>query len=154
MQCKLKNQLQKEFNLIRLFSDVDSAVVSMKTLQRENIWLITSSRLLNPAMIPSIQNLPQLCTVHVLADAKEKDDLYWVKKYCKVKGIFSNISTVCEQITVHQLEIEHSLIGLDICGQYESPPLEINSKQDGTSMCAQLFREQVTRVATTRLTLD
>jgi tetratricopeptide (TPR) repeat protein len=140
---QLKSQLQNTFNAIRLFQDTDSAVAFMKTLQQEKIFLIISTSLLNPTVIPSFQNLPQLYTIYVLCDDKEKRELCWLKDYRKVKGVFSDISSVCEMITVHKRKVEHDLTGLNFFGQYGSLSLETNNKQDGTFMCAQLFKELI-----------
>ncbi|CAF3548501.1 unnamed protein product [Rotaria socialis] len=140
---QLKSQLQNSFNVTRLFSDADSAVIFMKTILQENIFFIISVSLLDPIVIPSVQHLSQLYAIYVICDEKEKHDLHWLKNYSKVKGVFSDISSVCESIIVYKREVEHSLIGLDIFGQYGSMSLETNNKQDGNFMCSQLFKELI-----------
>jgi tetratricopeptide (TPR) repeat protein len=60
-----------------------------------------------------------------------------------VKGVFNDVSSVCKQIAMDVHKSEHDLIGLNIIELPGALPLKINNKQDGSFMCAQLFKDLI-----------
>ncbi|CAK9188740.1 unnamed protein product [Sphagnum troendelagicum] len=136
---KSKSELQRIVNDIRTYSNVNSAVYWMKTVQNEKIILIISGSF-GEKVVPVIQNLTQIHIVYVFCSNKEKHK-EWSAKYRKVKGVFTDILPLCEVLKKNMRKSEHDSIGFDVVGKNAVSTSANNNTQEASFMYAQLFKE-------------
>jgi tetratricopeptide (TPR) repeat protein len=136
---KSKNELKRIVNEIQIFSDADLSIDWIKNIKDEKVFLIISGSLVEQVM-SSIQDLTQLDTVYVFCVNREKHEK-WIKIYRKVKGVFTNISSLCEQLKIDTRKSEYNTIGFDVAGKSVGSSPEQNNKQEASFMYAQLFKE-------------
>jgi tetratricopeptide (TPR) repeat protein len=134
-----KNELQQIVNEIRTFSDANLSIDWIKNIKDEKVFLIISGSLVEK-VVSSIENLTQLDTVYVFC-ANKKEHEKWIKIYRKVKGVFNNISSLCEQLKKDTRKSEHDSIGFNVVGKSVGSDSETNNKQEASFMYAQLFKE-------------
>lgn len=87
-------QLQCIVNTIDTFNDVDQCIDSLTEIKDEKTFMLVSS-VFGQEIIPLIHDIPQLHSIYVYNDKQSSEEL-WMKKYSKVKGVFTQISSICE----------------------------------------------------------
>ncbi|UJR19553.1 hypothetical protein I4U23_022683 [Adineta vaga] len=160
-------ELQYSINNIITFTDSDQCVEFIKSIDDNKACIIISGSL-GQQLVPNLHDLSQLDTVLIFSGNKQ-DDEQWSKGLSKVKGIFTDVTSICEAIkqTVHQCErsaMSLSFIGskktfdqLDLPFIYTQIVKEgmLSSKYDEKHMkefinyCRELFAgndEELTRV--------
>ncbi|CAF3341677.1 unnamed protein product, partial [Rotaria sp. Silwood2] len=89
-------QLRQTVNTIEIFRDTDECIDYISELHNEKAFLIISSTLCQ-TVVPLIHNMVQLYSIYVFC-LKEEQYKEWTKDWSKVKGIFTDITSICDSI--------------------------------------------------------
>ena len=97
-------QLRESMNDFNIFTDSDECVEFMIDMQNEKVCMVISETLAEQT-VPCIHDLAQVDTILIYCNNKEYHE-QWTKKWSKIKGVFFEITSICEAIkkTVKQCE--------------------------------------------------
>ncbi|CAF4438138.1 unnamed protein product, partial [Rotaria sp. Silwood2] len=89
-------QLRQAVNTIEIFRDTDQCIDYISELQNEKAFLMISDALCQ-TVVPLIHNIVQLYSIYVFC-RKEEQYKEWTKDCPKVKGTFTDITSLCDSI--------------------------------------------------------
>ncbi|CAF1471574.1 unnamed protein product, partial [Adineta steineri] len=97
-------QLRQAVNDINTFSDVDQCFEFIEAIVDKKACIIISGSL-GQHFVRFVHNMSQVDSIFVLCE-NQKHHEQWTKKWSKIKGIFVDITSICEAIkeTAHQCE--------------------------------------------------
>ena len=99
-KCK---EFQRIISTVKGFNDISQAIQFVKEFVDEKICLIVSESM-SKEVIPKIHDFNQIYSILIWSQQQTNSiDDKWRKKWLKIKGIFSNISSIC----LHLGEIYH-----------------------------------------------
>ncbi|CAF1479383.1 unnamed protein product [Adineta steineri] len=138
-------QFQKIFNDVHIFDNIDRSIDYLTDIKDEFIFFIITD---SPIVSNNIEQiLDQFRHIHHLYIFKKEDTINQseldFRKHRKLKGIFSSITTICEQLRKDVKRCEHDLISFDVVSNNNS----INDEQEANFMYAQLVKEYLLDIA-------
>ncbi|CAF4193531.1 unnamed protein product, partial [Adineta steineri] len=97
-------QLQRIVNHINTFTDGDQCVEFIQTITNNKICMIVSGSL-GQYIVPLVHDLSQVDTIFILCNNQEWHK-QWVEEWPKIKGVFTDIISICEALkqAAHQCE--------------------------------------------------
>ncbi|CAF0739070.1 unnamed protein product [Adineta steineri] len=103
-------QLKRVINNINTFTDGDQCVEFIQTSTNNKVCMIVSG-LLGKHIVPLVHDMSQVDTIFIFCNNQEWHK-QWVKEWSKIKGVFTDITSVCEALkhTAHQCEQNATLI--------------------------------------------
>ncbi|UJR16674.1 hypothetical protein I4U23_003574 [Adineta vaga] len=146
-------QFKRIVNTIKTFTNDEQCIQFMQSMTDSRICLITSDAF-GQRILPYIHGMTQLDTILIFSHNKQ---LYeeWTKKYPKFKGVFTEISSICEalQIAVHQCEqniLPISLFNVNIANESD----EIFNRLDLSFVFIQVIKEILSKIDFGEIHLD
>ena len=91
-------QLQHTVNSIKTFINVEACLEFLKNIENEKICMIISGSLAQD-IVPQIHNMSQVDTIFIFCGNKKLHEL-WIKDWSKMKGVFTEIDSICEALKV------------------------------------------------------
>jgi hypothetical protein len=89
-------QLRSVVNSINTFADADQYIDCLTDIDCENLCKIISSTLYQN-MVPLIHDIAQLHSIFIFCENKTGYEK-WTKEWSKIKGIFTEVSSLCEAL--------------------------------------------------------
>jgi hypothetical protein len=96
-------------NSIKIFHNANACINYIQNAKNENIFLVMSYLLIEE-IIAQVHDLPQLNSIYIVDPTSSSTE----GRYCKVKGIFSNISSLDEHLTESIRTAEENTIPISI----------------------------------------
>lgn len=90
------NQLRQIVNSVKIFTDVEQCVDFIVDIEDANFFLILSDAI-EETVMPLTHDAPQLDSVYVFSNNYSKYE-QWMSKWKKIVDVFSNISSICDQL--------------------------------------------------------
>jgi tetratricopeptide (TPR) repeat protein len=101
-------QLSRIVNSINMFTDIDQCVDCVTDIDSKKICMIISGEICQNIM-PLIHDIAQLHTIFIFCESKTADEP-WAKEWFKVKGVFVDISSICEALKLTAQQYEQNAI--------------------------------------------
>ncbi|CAF1336708.1 unnamed protein product [Adineta steineri] len=97
-------QLKRIVNNINTFTDGEECVDFIKTIINNKICMIVSGAL-GEHIVPHVHDMSQVDTIFIFCNNQEWHK-QWTKEWSKIKGIFTDITSICKALkqTAHQCE--------------------------------------------------
>ena len=97
-------QLRRSMNTINIFHNSDECVDFLIDMQAEKICMIISGTF-GEQVVPCIHDLAQVDTIYIHCSNNDYHE-QWIKNWSKIKGVFTEITPICEALekTVRQCE--------------------------------------------------
>jgi hypothetical protein len=131
-----KFQLCQIARTLRTFTDPNKCIQLFKEIKNEKIFLIVSGSLCE-TILEQINDHPQLAIIYLFCEQKSNYEKL-IDQYPKIKGIYTEISTICEQMIIDLKQWDNDL-----------NTFEINSKIDDKQLLFiqnQLFKEYLLEI--------
>ncbi|CAF4171889.1 unnamed protein product, partial [Adineta steineri] len=97
-------QLKRVVNNISTFTDGEECVEFIQTITNNKVCMIVSGSI-GKRIVPHVHHISQVDTIFIFCDNQEwyKE---WAKEWPKIKGVFTDIKSVCEALkqAAHQCE--------------------------------------------------
>ena len=90
------SQLKEVVNNVNTFTDIDECVDFISDITKEKIFMITSGPF-GRETIPVTHEMAQVSTIYILWGNKARHE-NWSKQWPKVKGVFSDSTSICEPL--------------------------------------------------------
>ncbi|CAF4002285.1 unnamed protein product [Adineta steineri] len=97
-------QLRRAINDTNIFTDGDQCLEFIKTIVDKKACMIISGSL-GEHIVPRVHNMSQVDLIFIFCD-NEKHHEQWIKEWPKIKGIFTEITSICQALkeAAHQCE--------------------------------------------------
>ncbi|UJR18233.1 hypothetical protein I4U23_005133 [Adineta vaga] len=134
--CKrFLTKLQQIVNTIKTYTDPNDCVNFVTDAKDENIFMITSGTL-GLDCVPRIHHMPQIDSIYIFCDNKTKHE-QWTKDWKKVKGVFTDIPSLCEALQQYVRLSDRDLMPITVTNARNPNELE------PTFMYTTLFKEAI-----------
>ncbi|CAF2656005.1 unnamed protein product [Rotaria sp. Silwood2] len=130
-------QLREIVNTIEIFRDTDECIDYISELQNEKSFLIISGTLCQ-TIVPLIHNMPQLYSIYIFCQKQDKYE-EWIKDWTKVKGIFIEITPICDSVRESARQFDEDSIVISAI-----PPSF--SRIEPSFMYTQIFKEIILEI--------
>ncbi|CAF0819423.1 unnamed protein product [Adineta steineri] len=97
-------QLKRVVNNINTFTNGDQCVEFIQTINNNKVCMIVSGSL-GKHIVPHVHDMSQVDTIFIFCNNQEWHK-QWAKEWPKIKGVFTDITSICEALkqTAHQCE--------------------------------------------------
>ncbi|CAF4010533.1 unnamed protein product [Adineta steineri] len=97
-------QLRRAINEINTFTDGDKCFEFIRTIINKKACMILSGSL-GQHVVPRVHNISQIDSIFIFCENQNYHE-QWIKEWPKVKGIFTDITSICEALksAAHQCE--------------------------------------------------
>ena len=89
-------QLRRVVNTINTFTDGDQCVQFINNMDNEKACMIISGSL-GEYIVPRIHDMSQVDSIFIFCGNKKRHE-QWTKEWSKIKGVFTEISPICEAL--------------------------------------------------------
>ncbi|CAF1428100.1 unnamed protein product [Adineta steineri] len=97
-------QLKRAVNNVNTFTDVYQCVEFIRTINNNKVCMIVSGSL-GQHIVPHVHDMSQVDTIFIFCNNQEWHK-QWAKEWPKIKGVFTDITSICEALkqAAHQCE--------------------------------------------------
>ncbi|CAF3766263.1 unnamed protein product [Adineta steineri] len=103
-------QLKRVVNNINTFTDGDQCVEFIQTIKNNKICMIVSGSL-GQHIVPHVHHMSQVDTIFVFCNNQQWHK-QWAKEWPKIKGVFTDITSICEALKQASLQCEQNAISI------------------------------------------
>jgi hypothetical protein len=131
--------LRPVVNTINTFTDVDQCVDSLTNIDSENVCMIISDTL-GQYIVPLIHDVAQLHTIVIYCKNKVPHE-QWIKDCSKIKGVFTEVSPICEALKQASQECEQNAIPISFMTTNDIAFKKNLDQLDSSFMYTQILKE-------------
>ncbi|CAF1179973.1 unnamed protein product, partial [Rotaria sordida] len=101
--------LQRTVNTIETFQDTEECVNYLSQFENEKAFLVISGALCE-AVVPRVHDsMPQIYSIYLFCQKREKYE-EWAKHWSKVKGIYTEITPLCDSVRASARECDEDSV--------------------------------------------
>jgi hypothetical protein len=108
-------ELRRIFNSIFIFTEKEKCLKFINNFMNKNKLILIVSGSLGKEILPQIDNLSQIYSVYVFCLQKINHQC-WAQKYEKIKGVFDDITCVCEYLARDKQKLEQNRLLVRLLG--------------------------------------
>ncbi|CAF1321878.1 unnamed protein product [Adineta steineri] len=101
-------QLKRVVNNVNTFSDDGECIEFIQTINNNKVCMIVSESL-GYRVVPHVHDMSQVDTIFIFCNNQE-----WVKEWPKIKGVFTDITSICEALKQVAHQCEQNSISISI----------------------------------------
>jgi tetratricopeptide (TPR) repeat protein len=103
-------QLRRVVNNINTFGDGEQCIQFINTINDNKICMIISDSL-GEHIVPRVHNMSQVDSIFIFCGNKEHHE-QWTKQWSKIKGVFTEITPICEALKQASQQCEQNAISI------------------------------------------
>ena len=96
-------QLSQVANMLKIYIDRDQSIDFLTDIQNEDNCLLLSEEICQD-IVPLIHDLDRLQYIFIVRRSQKQPE-QWIKNWSKIKGIYTDISTICDVIRQNSKEM-------------------------------------------------
>jgi len=135
------NQLKQVANVIKIFSDAEECETFIHTVKDEKLLVILSGNI-DKNFVSTVHSAKQLELIYIFSPGRAKVES-WFSQYSEIQGIYTTMTSLCEQLTKDIKKINYDLIGFTVMEGSVPNTTSKSNPQDATFMYDHLFRNIV-----------
>ena len=89
-------QLRRAVNSINTYTDDEECIQFLETMVQEKACMIISDAL-GEHVVPRVHNMSQVDSIFIFCSTKKYHE-GWAKEWPKIKGVFTEIGSICEAL--------------------------------------------------------
>jgi tetratricopeptide (TPR) repeat protein len=132
-------QLRRAVNTINTFTDGEECIQFIDNITDTKACMIISGSL-EQNIVPRVHNMSQVDSIFIFCDNKKRHE-QWAKEWSKIKGVFTEISPICEALKQAAQQCEQNAISIsfmDTSGDLSKKNLD---QLNPTFMYTQILKE-------------
>ncbi|CAF1275312.1 unnamed protein product [Rotaria sordida] len=110
-------QLQRTVDTIETFHDADECLNYISSFKNQKAFLIVSGAL-TENVLPCVHGMSQIYAIYIFCRKKSKYEQWKTKEWPKVRGVFTEIHSICASVQQSARECDDDTVG--ITGELES----------------------------------
>jgi tetratricopeptide (TPR) repeat protein len=132
-------QLQQVVNTVNTFTDVNQCISFITDIKEEKIFMIISGTL-GEIVIPTIHDMFQIDSMYVFCrnELKHKE---WAQKWLKIKGVFTEISSICQELKQAVQQCDQNTISISFISINEKLSNQNLDQINQSFMYTQILKE-------------
>ncbi|CAF1458527.1 unnamed protein product [Adineta steineri] len=103
-------QLKRVVNNINTFTDGEECVEFIQTINNNKVCMIVSGSF-GKHIVPHVHDLSQVDTIFIFCNNQEWHK-QWAKEWPKIKGVFTDITSICEALKQAAQQCEQNAISI------------------------------------------
>jgi tetratricopeptide (TPR) repeat protein len=103
-------QLRCVVNDVKTCTDGDQCIQLIDTITNNKVCMIISGSL-GQLIVPRVHNMSQVDSIFIFCGNKARHE-QWAKEWPKIKGVFTEISPICEALKMAAQQCEHNAISM------------------------------------------
>ena len=103
-------QLRRVVNDINTFTDGEECIQFIDTINDNNVCMIISGSL-GQHIVPRVHNMSQVDSIFIFCGNKKHHE-QWTKEWSKIKGVFTEITPICEALKQASQQCEQNAISI------------------------------------------
>ncbi|CAF1114324.1 unnamed protein product [Adineta steineri] len=107
-------KLRRTMNDTNIFTDVDQCFKFIQTVVDTKVCMIVSGSL-GQNIMPRVHNMSQIDSIFIFCDNQKLHE-QWVKDWPKIRGIFTDITLICEALREAAHQCEQNAIPMSFIG--------------------------------------
>ncbi|CAF1128435.1 unnamed protein product [Rotaria sp. Silwood1] len=132
-------QLRSIVNTVKTFTNMNRCVDFLTDIQDEKAFMILAATVAQ-YIVPLIHDIPQLNSIYILSENESTVDS-WIQKWNKVKGVFTNVSSICEKLNKATQQFDQNAISISfVSTNYDISNRKLN-QLDQSFMYTQILKE-------------
>jgi tetratricopeptide (TPR) repeat protein len=132
-------QLQRVVNSINKYTDGEECIKFLKSMKDEKACMIISGSL-GQVIVPRIHNMIQVDSIFIFCQ-DEKYHQKWAKDWTKIKGVFTNITLICEALKQAAEQCEQNAIPMSFVNTNDDTDNKNLDQLDPSFMYTQILKE-------------
>ena len=136
-------QLKQVANSVNVFIDPGQCQEFISGIKDVKILVILSGKV-EEQFVSNVHEEKQLESMYVFSPGKKKEET-WFNQYPEIRGVYTSIIALCEQLSKDIRIIDYNLLGFEVMKQSTSSTNQTSkgSQQEAQFMYDQLFRDIV-----------
>ncbi|CAF1403633.1 unnamed protein product [Adineta steineri] len=127
-------QLKRVVNNVNTFTDGEQYVEFIQTITNNKVCMIVSDSL-GQHIVPNVHHMSQIDTIFIFCNTQESHE-QWTKEWPKIKGVFTDITSICEALKQAAQQCEQNAISISfVASEKEFDQL------DSTFIYTQILKE-------------
>ena len=132
-------ELRHVVNTIYTFVDVTQCINFLAKTHNETAVMIVSGAL-GQSIMPHIHNMSRLTTIYIFCRDKSRHE-HWVKNWFKIKGVFTDILSICAELAQTTTQYEQDSIPVSFASMNEGTSTANLNQLDQSFMYTQVLKE-------------
>jgi len=132
-------QLQRVVNDINTFTDGEECIEFLDTITDNKACMIISG-LLGKHIVPRVHNMFQVDSIFIFC-GDEEHHKQWVKDWSKIKGVFTEVSPICEALKKAAQQCEQNAMPISFVATGGGASNENLNQPNPTFMYTQILKE-------------
>ena len=131
-------QLRRVVNSINSFTDGDQCIQFLEDMNQEKACMIISGSL-GQHIVPRVHNMSQVDSIFIFCSNKKYHE-QWTKEWSKIKGVFTEITPICEALKQAAQACEQNAISISIMATGDGSKKNLD-QLDPSFMYIQIMKE-------------
>jgi tetratricopeptide (TPR) repeat protein len=132
-------QLRRTVNTINTFTDGEQCVHFLENMDNEKACMIISGSF-GQDIVPRVHNMSQVDSIFIFCGNKNYDK-QWTKDWSKIKGVFTEITRICDALKQAAQQCEQNVISISIMGTDDDVSKKNLDQLDPSFMYTQIMKE-------------
>jgi hypothetical protein len=103
-------EFRRVVNEVNTYTDSDQCIQFIDTIANNKVCMIISESL-GQLIVPRVHNMSQVDSISIFCGKKARHE-QWTKEWPKIKGVFTEISPICEALKQAAQQCEHNAISM------------------------------------------
>jgi tetratricopeptide (TPR) repeat protein len=132
-------QLQRVVNNIKTFTDGEACIEFINTINNNKACMIISDSL-GQHIVPRMHNMFQVDSIFIFCSNKTHHE-EWTKDWSKIKGVFTEITPICEALKKATKQCEHNAIPISFMATSSDVSKKKLDQLDCSFMYTQILKD-------------
>jgi tetratricopeptide (TPR) repeat protein len=137
-------ELRRVVNTVKTFTNADKCVNFLTNIFQDSVCIIISGTLCRN-VVPLIHDVAQLHTIFIFSENKTGHE-QWAEDWPKVKGMFTEISSICEALKQATLQCEQNAIPISFIATSGDISKKNLHQLDPSFMYTQIIKEILLKI--------
>jgi len=133
------NELRRTVNTINTFPDGDQCIQFLENMSNDKACMIIPSSL-GQQIVPRVHDMSQVDSIFIFSSKKKRPE-QWAKDWSKIKGVFTEITYICEAIKQAAQQCEQNSISISFMATTGDVSKKNLDQLDSSFMYTQIFKE-------------
>jgi tetratricopeptide (TPR) repeat protein len=137
-------QLQHTINTTITFTDYEECIEFLENINNNQVYMIVSGYL-GQHIVPRVHDMSQVDSIFILCGNKKRHEK-WAKEWAKIKGVFIEISPICEVLKEAAQQCEQNAISISFMPTTGDISKKNLDQLDPSFMYTQMLKEILLKI--------
>jgi tetratricopeptide (TPR) repeat protein len=145
-------ELQRVVNTVDTFTDLDEFIDFVSDIDENEVFLILSEEFAR-TIIPIVHQMSQVTCVYIFCENNTQDE-HWTDRWDKVKGVFTNITPICEALKLTSQDGDQNAFSISFVATNDGTSNKNLDQLDPSFMYTEIIKEILLNIDFKRQHID